>query len=227
MNLREMMPKTWRDVLSMEFDKPYIADLEAFLNRAYDEGPVYPPKHEIFSAFELTPFDKVKVLIIGQDPYHGPGEAHGLSFSVKPGVRIPPSLRNIYKELHTDMGIAPSNNGHLIPWAEQGVLMLNAVLTVKHKTANAHQKKGWEKLTTAAVQALGRRQKPLVAILWGAKAKKNARHLQGGAHRILESAHPSPLSAYNGFWDSRPFSQTNDQLCDWGDTPINWQIPAL
>jgi len=227
MNLREMMPGPWRDVLSAEFDKPYIAELESFLEAQYASETVYPPKEEIFSAFSLTPFDQVKVLVIGQDPYHGPGEAHGLSFSVKPGIRVPPSLRNIYKELVTDVGFTKPNNGYLVPWAQQGVMMLNAVLTVRHKSANSHQKKGWEKLTTAAVKALGQRDQSLVVVLWGGKAKKNARHINTDRHHVVMSAHPSPLSARYGFFGSKPFSQINEKLEEWGQQPIDWQIPNL
>jgi uracil-DNA glycosylase len=227
MNLQEMIDPTWSAVLSAEWDKPYIAQLESFLTEEYASGAVYPPTEEIFSTFSLTPFDKVKVLIIGQDPYHGPGEAHGLSFSVKPGVRVPPSLRNIYKELGTDLGCTKPNNGYLVPWAEQGVMMLNAVLTVRHKSANSHQKHGWEKLTTAAVKALGQRPEPLVVVLWGGKAKKNDKYIDKSRHHVIMSAHPSPLSARHGFFGSKPFSGINEALQSWDQAPIDWQIPNL
>lgn len=226
MNLSEMMPASWRSVLSQELKKPYIAELEQFLDNEYANETVYPPQNEIFSAFELCPFDDVKVLVIGQDPYHGPGEAHGLSFSVKPGIKVPPSLRNIYKELATDIpGWTKPNNGYLLPWAQQGVMMLNAVLTVRHKSPNSHQKHGWEKLTRAAVKALGQRDKSLVVVLWGGKAKQNEKYINTDRHFVIKSAHPSPLSARNGFFNSKPFSQINAKLEEWGQDPIDWQIP--
>jgi uracil-DNA glycosylase len=227
MNLREMMPESWREVLSAELSKPYVSELQNFLDQQYADETVYPPQDEIFSAFSLTPFDQVKVLVIGQDPYHGPGEAHGLSFSVKPGIKVPPSLRNIYKELVTDVGFTKPNNGYLVPWADQGVMMLNAVLTVRHKSANSHQKHGWEKLTTAAVKALGQRTEPLIVLLWGGKAKKNDRYIDKSRHHVIMSTHPSPLSARNGFFGSKPFSQINAKLAEWGKPQIDWQIPNL
>jgi len=169
----------------------------------------------------------VRVLLFGQDPYHGPGEAHGLSFSVKPGIRTPPSLRNIYKELASDIGYEVPNNGYLVPWAEQGVMMLNAVLTVRHKSPNSHQKHGWEKFTDAVLRALSARQDPMVVILWGGKAKKKLKFIDADKHHVIVSAHPSPLSARNGFFGSQPFSKTNAALEEMGKPPINWQIPNL
>ncbi|MEL6346089.1 MAG: uracil-DNA glycosylase [Myxococcota bacterium] len=225
MDLREMLPASWRNILADEFTKPYMADLQTFLEDEYKNETIYPPQDEIFTAFNLSGYDDVKVLLFGQDPYHGPGEAHGLSFSVKPGIKIPPSLRNIYKELATDVDATIPNNGFLKPWAEQGVMMLNAVLTVRHKKANSHQKKGWEKFTDAVIRALSARQDPMVILLWGSKAKKKAKLVDAARHHVISGTHPSPLSARNGWWGSKPFSKTNAKLEEWGKKPIDWQIP--
>ena len=224
MNLREMVPASWQGVLAAEFDKPYFSQLEEFLTAEYANEMIYPPQEEIFSALELVGYDDVKVLLFGQDPYHGPGEAHGLSFSVKPGIKIPPSLRNIYKELNTDLGLAKPTTGYLVPWAEQGVMMLNAVLTVRHKSPNSHQKNGWEKFTDAIIKALARRDDPMVVLLWGGKAKKKAKYIDEDKHHVIKSAHPSPLSARNGFFGSKPFSKINTQLETWGKAPIDWAL---
>ena len=178
----------------------------------------------MFSAFDHTPFDKVRVVILGQDPYHGPGEAHGLSFSVKKGVRIPPSLRNIYKELHSDLGIASPQHGYLIEWAKQGVLLLNTVLTVRHKTANSHQNKGWENFTDKAIQELNSRRENIVFILWGSKAKAKVSLIDQNKHHIIQSAHPSPLAVRYGFFGSKPFSKTNEFLTSIGQSPIDWTL---
>lgn len=225
MNLRDRLSGSWQPHLGGEFDKPYMADLEMFLDDEYRNQIVYPPLEEIFTAFSQTAYEDVQVLVFGQDPYHGPGEAHGLSFSVKPGIKTPPSLRNIFKELGADLGCTKPNNGNLVPWATQGVMMLNAVLTVRHKQPNSHQKQGWEKFTDAVIRTVSARPEPLVFILWGGKAKKKLKLIDTTRHHVITSAHPSPLSAYRGFFGSKPFSEINRQLADWGRPAINWQIP--
>ncbi|MFT5684542.1 MAG: uracil-DNA glycosylase [Myxococcota bacterium] len=227
MNLRNMLPESWRDILAEEFDKPYMADLQKFLDDEYASQTVYPPVSEIFTAFEQSTYEDVRVLVFGQDPYHGPGEAHGLSFSVKPGIRVPPSLRNMYKELGTDLGGTKPNNGYLLPWAKQGVMMLNAVLTVRHKSPNSHQKHGWEKFTDAVIKKISERPEPVVFILWGGKAKKKLKLVDATRHHVITGTHPSPLSARNGFFGSKPFSKVNSKLVEWGKPAIDWQIPDL
>lgn len=224
MKLQEMVPASWREKLSTELSKPYIGQLESYLSTEYANETVYPPQAEIFSAFEMVGYDDVRVLLFGQDPYHGPGEAHGLSFSVKPGIAIPPSLRNIYKEMQSDVGITPPKSGYLAPWASQGVMMLNAVLTVRHKSPNSHQKQGWEKFTDAVLRVLNERTDPMVVILWGGKAQAKAKLINQDRHFVLTGAHPSPLSAHNGFFGSKPFSAINAKLQEWGKPPIDWQI---
>ena len=215
---------SWRAVLKPEFDKEYMKQLKLFLVEEQQHHTVYPPNSEIFTAFEQTPFDNVRVVILGQDPYHGPGEAHGLSFSVKKGIRIPPSLRNIYKELQSDLGIVPAQHGYLIDWAKQGVLLLNTVLTVRHKTANSHQKKGWENFTDKAIQELSARRENIVFILWGSKAKAKLNLIDQTKHHIIQSAHPSPLAVRYGFFGSKPFSKTNTFLQSIGQAPIDWTL---
>ena len=215
---------SWLAVLKPEFDKEYMKRLKQFLMEEQQNHVVYPPNAEIFSAFEQTPFDKVRVVILGQDPYHGPGEAHGLSFSVKKGIRIPPSLRNIYKELNGDLDITPPAHGHLIDWANRGVLLLNTVLSVRHKTANSHQKKGWEQFTDKAIEELSSRRENIVFILWGSKAKAKIDLIDQKKHHIIQSAHPSPLAVRYGFFGSKPFSQTNAFLTSVGQSPIDWTI---
>lgn len=215
---------SWLAVLKPEFDKEYMKNLKSFLVEEQQSHVVYPPNAEIFSAFEHTPFDKVRVVILGQDPYHGPGEAHGLSFSVKKGIRIPPSLRNIYKELHSDIGLTTPNHGHLLEWAQQGVLLLNTVLTVRHKTANSHQKKGWETFTDKAIQELSDQRDNIVFILWGSKAKAKLNLIDQDKHHIIQSAHPSPLAVRYGFFGSKPFSKTNTFLKSIGQKPIDWTL---
>lgn len=202
-----------------------MAELQVFLSEEYQSQTIYPPLSEVFTAFALTAYQDVRVLVFGQDPYHGPGEAHGLSFSVKPGVKTPPSLRNIYKELGSDVGCTKPNNGYLVPWAQQGVMLLNAVLTVRHKSPNSHHKRGWETFTDAVIRTISARPEPLVFVLWGGKAKKKRRLIDTTRHHVITSAHPSPLSAYRGFFGSKPFSQINRQLAQWGQPAINWQIP--
>ena len=214
----------WLDALKGEFSKPYYKKLFETVNQEYRTHRVYPPADDIFNAFHLTPLKDVKVVILGQDPYHGDGQAEGLSFSVKPGVDIPPSLVNIYQELHDDLGCTIPSHGNLVKWAEQGVLLLNTVLTVRAHQANSHRGIGWEEFTDAAIMALNSQDRPIVFILWGAPAQRKARMLTNPKHLILKAPHPSPLSAYRGFFGSKPFSQTNDYLRAHGVEPIDWQI---
>lgn len=214
----------WLPVLDKEFKKPYYGELYNFVKNEYNTRVVYPPSDELFSAFHFTPLSKVKVVILGQDPYHEPGEAHGLCFSVKPGVKIPPSLVNIYKELHDDLGCKIPNNGYLEKWARQGVLLLNTVLTVRAHQAFSHKEKGWETFTDAVIEQLNLIDRPIVFILWGSPAQKKCSMLNNPKHLILKSVHPSPLSAYRGFFGSKPFSKTNDFLVKNGLDPIDWQI---
>ncbi len=214
----------WLEVLQEEFKKPYYKKLFQTVKAEYSTHQIFPPSDDIFNAFHLTPFHKVKVVILGQDPYHGDGQAHGLCFSVKPDVAIPPSLVNIYQELHDDLGCKIPNHGYLTKWAEQGVLMLNTVLTVRAHQANSHRGIGWEEFTDAAIEALNKEDRPMVFILWGRPAQMKKRMLTNPNHLILEAPHPSPLSSYRGFFGSRPFSQTNQFLKSHGLDPIDWQI---
>ena len=219
-----MISNDWLSELGAEFKKPYYKELYQFVKNEYSTTQVFPPAEEIFTAFHLTPLSEVKVVIIGQDPYHNVGQAHGLCFSVKPDVEIPPSLVNIYQELQADLGCRIPNNGYLIKWAKQGVLMLNTVLTVRAHMANSHRGKGWEEFTNAAIQALNKQDRPIVFILWGRPAQMKKAMLNNPNHLILEAPHPSPLSAYRGFFGSKPFSQTNMFLQQNGIAPIDWQI---
>lgn len=219
-----MIQNDWLAELGDEFRKPYYKALYEFVKNEYNTAQIFPPADDIFNAFHLTPLSQVKVVIIGQDPYHNVGQAHGLCFSVKPQVDIPPSLLNIYKELKDDIGCYIPNNGYLVKWAEQGVLMLNTVLTVRAHMANSHRGKGWEEFTDAAIRALNRQERPIVFILWGRPAQQKERMLDNPKHLILKAPHPSPLSAYNGFFGSKPFSQTNAFLEKNGISPIDWQI---
>ncbi|MBR6229316.1 MAG: uracil-DNA glycosylase [Eubacterium sp.] len=214
----------WTERLKDEFSKDYYRKLYYFIDEEYKRTAVYPPQEEMFTALNLTPPDRVKVVILGQDPYHEPGQAHGLCFSVKPGVTIPPSLVNIYQELHDDLGCTIPNHGYLTKWAEQGVLLLNTVLTVRAHQAMSHRGKGWEHFTDAIIDAVNREDRPIVFILWGKPAGEKAARLDNPKHLILKSPHPSPLSAYRGFFGSKPFSKTNDFLQKNGVTPIDWQI---
>lgn len=217
--------ESWKRLLMPEFQSGYMQDLKAFLQaEARAKKVVYPKGEEIFSALNLTPLENVKVVIIGQDPYHGPGQAHGLCFSVKKGVRIPPSLQNIYKELKNDLGIQPPSHGFLEAWAKQGVLMLNNVLTVQDGLAGSHQGKGWEQFTDRIIQRLNEEKENLVFILWGTPAQKKAAAVNPKKHLILKSVHPSPLSAHRGFFGTRPFSQTNEYLRSKGLPEIDWSI---
>jgi uracil-DNA glycosylase len=219
---------SWKKELDEEFQKPYMVELKIFLKQEKEAGhTIYPKNVDIFNAFNITPFDDVKVVIIGQDPYHGPNQAHGLSFSVQKGVPAPPSLRNIYKELSTDIpGFTIPQTGDLTKWAQQGVLLLNATLTVRSATAGSHQKKGWEKFTDAAIKKLSDEKKGLVFILWGAYAQSKSVLINpNNNHLIIKSTHPSPLAvSHGGFFGSKPFSKTNDFLIKQGKQPIDWQI---
>ena len=219
-----MIQNDWLNALNPEFKKPYYAKLFQFVKEEYNTTQVFPPADDIFTAFHLTPLSQVKVVIIGQDPYHNVGQAHGLCFSVKPDVEIPPSLVNIYQELHEDLGCYIPNNGYLVKWARQGVLMLNTVLTVRAHQANSHHGKGWEEFTDAAIRALNEQNRPIVFILWGRPAQMKENMLNNPNHLILKAPHPSPLSAYRGFFGSKPFSQTNHFLQNHGIEPIDWQI---
>ena len=213
----------WKKVLQKEFDKKYFEDLVEFVKSEYQKSTVYPPARFIFNAFNLTPFDKVKVVVLGQDPYHGLNQANGLAFSVNDNVVIPPSLVNIYKEIESDLGVKTKNkNGNLENWAKQGVLMLNATLTVKSGQAGSHQNKGWEKFTDAVVKILSEQKENLVFILWGSYAQKKGSVIDEEKHLIIKSVHPSPLSVYGGFFGSKPFSQTNSYLIFSGKDPIEW-----
>ena len=214
----------WQQPLEVEFKKPYYKDLYKKVLEEYRSRQIFPNPDDIFNAFHLTPLKDVKVVILGQDPYHNDGQAHGLCFSVKPDVEIPPSLVNIYKELHDDLGCYIPNNGYLVKWAKQGVLMLNTVLTVRAHQANSHRGIGWEEFTNAAIRVLNEQDRPIVFILWGSPAQRKKEMLNNPKHLILEAPHPSPLSAYRGFFGSKPFSQTNAFLEKNGLTPIDWQI---
>lgn len=218
----------WKAPLLPEFQAEYMARLRAFLLAEKAAGKqIFPKGSEWFRALDLTPLDKVRVVILGQDPYHGPGQAHGLCFSVKPGVRLPPSLVNIYKELHSDLGILRPTHGFLDHWARQGVLLLNSVLTVEMAKAASHQKKGWERFTDAVIQLVNAKDEPVVFMLWGAHAQKKAAFVDTAKHLVLKAAHPSPLSAHNGFLGCRHFSQCNAFLESKGMTPIDWALPDL
>ena len=215
----------WQAVIGDEFNKPYMQALRAFLSQEKAAGKIiYPPGPLIFNAFNHTPFDAVRVVIIGQDPYHGDGQAHGLSFSVPQGVDLPPSLQNIFKEISSDLNIKMSRNGDLTPWANQGVLLLNATLTVEQAKAGSHQNKGWEQFTDAAIAALNAHREGLVFVLWGSYAQKKGDVIDEQKHLVLKSVHPSPLSAHRGFFGNRQFSTINQYLIQQGQTPINWQL---
>lgn len=223
--MKAFINNEWQDILAPEFEKPYYRKLHDFLKQEYQTQTIHPDMFHIYEAFEWTPFSEVKVVILGQDPYHGLNQAHGLSFSVLPGVAIPPSLRNIYLELQNDLGIAPVKHGYLEKWAKQGVLLLNSVLTVRDGQAFSHKNQGWEQLTDVAIQKLSARPDPVVFILWG-KAAQSKLNLIDQAHNIIiQSPHPSPLSASRGFFGSKPFSKTNAALLSLGKTPIDWRLP--
>lgn len=223
-----MIENDWLEAVSGEFKKPYYRTLFEFVKEEYSRAVIYPPADDIFNALHFTPLSEVKVLILGQDPYHNVNQAHGLSFSVPPTQKdIPPSLQNIYKELHDDLGCAIPNNGYLKKWTDQGVLLLNTVLTVRAHQANSHQGHGWEQFTDACMEILNRQDRPIVFILWGSYAQKKASMLSNPNHLILKAPHPSPLSVYRGFWGSKPFSKTNNFLTEHGVEPIDWQIENI
>lgn len=214
--------ESWKALLKPEFEKDYFVRLTEFVRTEYRNVMIYPPGKFIFNAFNLCPFKKTKVVIIGQDPYHGPGQAHGLCFSVNDGIPFPPSLQNIFKELQSDLGIPIPSSGNLTRWAEQGVLLLNATLTVRAHQAGSHQRKGWEEFTDAAIRCLAEQREHLVFILWGAYAQKKGAFIDRNKHLVLASAHPSPLSAYHGFFGNKHFSRTNTYLIEHGKSPILW-----
>lgn len=222
MSMKVKIEESWEKVLQPDFDKPYFKELTDFVRSEYAATTIYPPASLIFNAFNLCPFDKVKVVIIGQDPYHGPGQAHGLCFSVNDGVQFPPSLQNIFKEIKSDLDIPIPTSGNLTRWAEQGVLLLNATLTVRAHNAGSHQKKGWETFTDSVIRILAEQKENLVFILWGAYAQKKGAFIDNNRHLILSSAHPSPLSAYNGFFGNHHFSLTNKWLTEHNLKAINW-----
>jgi len=231
MNDRVQLDDSWKKPLAGEFDSDYMTVLREFLLQEKAAGKIYPQGTEYFRALDLTPLDRVRVVILGQDPYHGPGQAHGLCFSVKPGVRPPPSLVNIYKELESDLGLARPSHGFLEHWAKQGVLLLNSVLTVEMANAASHRGKGWEQFTDAIIRLIAAKPEPVVFMLWGSYAQKKGAFVksveQGGHHLVLKAPHPSPLSAYNGFFGCRHFSKANAFLEKNGPSPIDWTLPAL
>ena len=224
--MKRFINNDWWDVLKPEFKKPYYQRLRRFLVSEYSHYMIHPSMNRIFEAFRLTPFSQVKAVILGQDPYHEPHQAIGLSFSVMPGVRVPPSLKNVYKELDNDLGIKPVQHGCLIKWAQEGVLLLNSVLTVRNGAAFSHKGKGWEKLTDAAIRSLSDRKEPVIFLLWGRAAQNKEALIDTKSNVIIKSAHPSPFSAHHGFFGSRPFSKTNEALKALGEKPIDWQLPA-
>lgn len=219
-----MIGNMWDQILNEEFDKPYFKELIEFVKQEYQTKTIYPKQTEIFQAFRNTPYDKVKVVILGQDPYHGVGQAQGLSFSVKEGIPKPPSLQNIFKELKEDLGCEIPKTGSLIPWTEEGVLLLNSVLTVEANKPASHQGKGWETFTDQVIRIINEKTTPVVFILWGSFARSKKVLITNSIHHVIESPHPSPFSAYNGFFGSRPFSKTNQFLESKGLTPIQWEI---
>lgn len=221
----EPVPTTdWNPILRAEFDEPYWAELQSFVADERARGPVYPPASDVFAALHLTSYADTKVVILGQDPYHGAGQAHGLCFSVRPDVAVPPSLRNVYQELRDDLGCAIPKHGNLEQWARQGVLLLNTTLTVRAGQAASHQGKGWERFTDRVIGAVNDKSERVVFLLWGAPSRKKKSLIDTSRHTIIESAHPSPLSAHNGFFGSRPFSRANEALREAGRDPIDWQI---
>lgn len=223
----KIVEEQWNEALEAEFKKEYFKELIKFVEHEYKNHKVYPPKEDVFNAFNLTPLGQVKVVVIGQDPYHNEGQSHGLCFSVKPGTRIPPSLRNILKELEDDLGFVAPNNGYLEKWAKQGVLLLNNVFTVRANEPNSHRKRGWEEFTDSVIRVLNKEDRPIVFILWGGPARENKKILDNDQHLIIESPHPSPLSSYRGFFGTKPFSRTNEFLIDMGLEPIDWKIDNI
>jgi uracil-DNA glycosylase len=224
MSLIDQLPASWRTALEPEFEKPYFKELEAFVEQERADHTVFPPPDEVFHALEVTPLEQVRVLIVGQDPYHDHDQAHGLAFSVRPGVRLPPSLLNMYKELEADLGVPRAKTGYLEPWAKQGVLLLNTSLTVRAHTAASHKGKGWEKFTDAVIKAVNAKSERVVFVLWGGHAQKKLDLIDSSKHTVIKSAHPSPLSANNGFFGSKPFSKINTALKNAGFAEINWRV---
>ena len=222
-----LLNNDWEPLLAEEFEKAYYLDLREFLIEEYSTKTIYPEKDDIFNALKFTDYEDVKVVVLGQDPYHGHGQAHGLSFSVKPGVKIPPSLRNIFKELNADLGCGIPDNGYLKKWADQGVLLLNTVLTVREGEAHSHRGKGWEHFTDKVITLLNEREKPVIFILWGKPAQSKLSLIDEEKHKIIMSVHPSPLSARRGFFGSKPFSKVNELLREQGEQEIDWQIDNL
>ncbi|WP_245594620.1 uracil-DNA glycosylase [Actinospica robiniae] len=218
------LPASWRQALSAEIEKPYYRELDAFVAAERAAHQVFPPREEVFAALEATAYEDVRVVLLGQDPYHDDGQAHGLCFSVRPGVRVPPSLRNMYKELNADLGLPIPANGDLRPWTKQGVLLLNTVLTVRAHEANSHKKRGWETFTDAVIRAVSAREQPVVFVLWGGPAKTKTALIDTGKHRVIEGVHPSPLSANKGFHGSRPYSAVNEALGELGYSPVDWTL---
>lgn len=225
--MASILKNDWAERIGNEFDKPYYKELRQFLIQEYRTRTVFPDMYDIFNALHYTSYAHTKVCILGQDPYHGPGQAHGLSFSVKPGVPPPPSLQNIFKEMHADIGCPIPDHGCLEHWARQGVLLLNTVLTVRRGEANSHRGRGWEQFTDRVIEELNKRERPVVFILWGRPARAKKAMIDIRRHFVIESAHPSPLSAHHGFFGSRPFSRANEFLRQAGMTPIDWALPPL
>ncbi|MCU5069268.1 uracil-DNA glycosylase [Bacillus pacificus] len=225
--MENVLKNDWGPLLAPEFEKEYYRKLADFLKEEYSTHVVYPKKEYIFNALEYTSYENTKVVILGQDPYHGPNQAHGLSFSVQPGIKTPPSLLNMYKELRDEYGYDIPNNGYLVKWAEQGVLLLNTVLTVRQGEANSHKGKGWEHFTDRVIELLNEREKPVIFILWGRHAQAKKKLITNTKHHIIESVHPSPLSARRGFFGSKPYSKVNTILANMGEREIDWEIPNL
>lgn len=221
------LPADWQTVLGGEFDKPYFQKLREFVDGERASHTIFPPEDEVFNAFVHAPLEQVKVLLLGQDPYHDNNQAHGLCFSVRSGIKPPPSLQNMFRELRSDVGCRVPNNGFLMPWADQGMLLLNAVLTVRAHAANSHKSKGWEKFTDEAIRQVNDKAEHVVFVLWGGYAQKKIPLIDSSRHTIVQSAHPSPLSAHNGFFGSCPFSQINAALRAHGQSEIDWQLPDL
>jgi uracil-DNA glycosylase len=224
---KPQLPGSWQTVLAAEFEKPYFTKLQEFIAQERENYSIFPPEEDVFSAFELTLYENVNVLLLGQDPYHDDNQAHGLCFSVRPGIKPPPSLVNMYKELKEDVGFDIPNHGYLVSWAKQGILMLNAVLTVRAHTPNSHKNKGWEIFTDAVIKKVNEKTEPVVFVLWGGYAQKKLKLIDSDRHLVIQSAHPSPLSARNGFFGSKPFSAINTALRSFDKPEIDWQLPDI
>lgn len=225
--MNPQLPESWLPALGEELERPYFQKLQAFVAEERSRYTVFPPEADVYNALKYTAFEDVNVLLLGQDPYHDDNQAHGLCFSVRPGIAPPPSLVNMFKELRTDLGCRIPNNGYLVPWAKQGILMLNAVLTVRAHTPNSHKNQGWEIFTDAIIRHVNARSSPVVFVLWGGYAQKKLGLIDTSRHRVVQSAHPSPLSARNGFFGSRPYSSINAALASFGKPEIDWQLPDL